>query len=120
MTASSRPWLPMEGRILLYRGGAQPNLVADLEVESVGEDLFDNGAASGTWLPAVVITTREDGKPLGFFPREAGLIPDAGKVRAIAATLRGNLEKSPPSESHRARVMEHATFVDVLESGAIQ
>jgi hypothetical protein len=83
----------VDGRILLYGGGAQPTLVADLEVESIGEDLFDNGAANGTWLPAVVITTIGGGKPLGFFPREAGLIPDAGKVRAIAAVLRGDQGK---------------------------
>jgi hypothetical protein len=83
----------VHGRILLYRGGAQPKLVADLEVETISEGLFDNGAANGTWFPAVVITTSGGGEPLGFFPREAGLIPDASKVRAVAAVLRGNRDK---------------------------
>ena len=74
------------GRMLLYRGGAQPHLVADLVVESIDEDLVDNG--QGTWLPAIVVTASDGVARLGFYPRKAGLIPDAAKVRGIVAALR--------------------------------
>jgi hypothetical protein len=74
-----------DGRMLLYRGGAKLTLVADLPAGDVHEDLFDNG--QGTWLPAIVLTVA-DGIRLGFYPRQAGLIPDAAKVRSIVATLR--------------------------------
>jgi hypothetical protein len=62
----------VDKRMLLYRGGATPRLVADLAVDAVSEDLFDNGL--GTWLPAIIVTV-SDGARLGFYPLKAGRIP---------------------------------------------